>query len=81
MAVRIKVGDDRDIAIPEDVMKRMGLAPGSTLVVEERDGYLALLPEPPNYAERMRGLHREVWEGIDPQEYVRREREACTEEE
>ena len=80
MAVRIKVGDDRDIAIPEDMMKRVGMEPGTSLLIEERDGYLVLLPEPRNYAERLRGLHREVWEGIEPQEYVRREREAWTDE-
>jgi hypothetical protein len=34
------------------------------------------MPEPPDYARRLRGLHREVWEGIDVDEYVRREREA-----
>lgn len=58
----------------------MGLEPGATLLVEEREGFLILKPKPTDYVNRFRCLHREVWEGIDPVEYVRREREAWTEE-
>ena len=47
-----------------------------SMPVELRDGYAVLLPEPRDYSQRLRGLHREVWEGVEPQEYVRQEREA-----
>jgi hypothetical protein len=44
--------------------------------VELRGGYAVLLPEPQDYSQRLRGLHREIWEGVEPQEYVRQERDA-----
>lgn len=33
--------------------------------------------EPVDHVAAMRGLGREVWEGIDVQEYIRGERETC----
>ena len=29
-----------------------------------------------DHARRLRGLHREVWEGLDTDEYIRQERDA-----
>ena len=31
---------------------------------------------PQDSSQRLRALHREIWEGVEPQEYVRQEREA-----
>ena len=77
VVVLVRVGNNREIVLPDEAVSRLRLEPGSTLLVEVREGYLMLLPEPGNYAERLRGLHREVWEGVAPDEYVRREREGC----
>ena len=76
MAIRVKVSKKHQIAVPSEVRKRLGIAGGDELLVELRDGYAVLLPAPRDYSRRLRGLHREVWEGIEPQEYVRRGREA-----
>jgi len=77
MAVRVTVGEERVIALPEEASRQLGIVPGSTVLVEIRDGALYLLPEPSDYSDRLRGLHRDVWAGVDPDEYVRREREGC----
>jgi AbrB family looped-hinge helix DNA binding protein len=66
MAVRVKVSKKHQIAVPSEVRKQLGIKSGDDLLVELRDGY----------SQRLRGLHREVWEGVEPQEYVRQEREA-----
>lgn len=76
MAVRVKVSKKHQIAVPSAVRKQLGIESGDELLVELRGGYIVLLPEPRDYSQRLRGLHREVWEGIEPQEYVRQEREA-----
>jgi AbrB family looped-hinge helix DNA binding protein len=76
MAVRVKVSKKNQIAIPAQVRRQLGIKGGDRLVVEVHGGYAILLPEPHDYARRLRGLHREVWEGVDPQEYLRTEREA-----
>ena len=74
MAVRVKVSKKHQIAVPSEVTKQLGIRSGDELLVELRDGYAVVLP--PAYSQRLRGLHREVWAGVEAQEYVRQEREA-----
>ena len=76
MALRVKVTDDFLVAVPDEVRRRLNIGRGDSLLVEVRDNAMVLMPEPRDYARRLRGLHREIWEGVDADEYVRREREA-----
>jgi AbrB family looped-hinge helix DNA binding protein len=76
MAMRVKVSSKHQIAVPAALRRALGIERGDYLLVEVRDGYAVLLPEPQDYSRRLRGLHREVWDGVEPQEYVRQEREA-----
>jgi len=47
-------------------------------MVEIVGDHLMLTREPDDWVEYLRGLHKEVWDGIDAQEYVKRERDAWT---
>ena len=76
MAVRVRVSKKHQIAVPSEVRKQLGIKCGDELLVELRGGYVVLLPEPRDYSRRLRGLHREIWDGVEPQEDVRQEREA-----
>ena len=76
MAVRVKVSKKHHIAVPSAVRKQLGINSGDELLVEVRGGYAVLLPEPQDYSQRRRGLHREIWEGVKPQEFVCQERDA-----
>jgi AbrB family looped-hinge helix DNA binding protein len=76
MATRVKVSNRYQIAVPAEVRKKLGISRGDHLLVDVRDNVIVLLPEPRDYAQYLRGLHREVWEGVDPQKYVEQEREA-----
>lgn len=76
MALRVQVTDDFLVAVPAEARRRLNIERGDSLLVEVRDNAIILMPEPHDYARRLRGLHREIWEGIDVDEYVRREREA-----
>jgi len=76
VAVRVKVSKKHHIAVPSAVRKQLGIKSGDELLVELRGGYAVLLPVPHDYSQRLRGLHRAIWEGVERQEYVRQEREA-----
>jgi AbrB family looped-hinge helix DNA binding protein len=76
MGQRVVVSSKNQIAVPSAVRKRLGIKSGDRLLVEVRDGYAILMPEPADYAAHLRGLHAEVWSGTEPQAYVTREREA-----
>ena len=79
MAIRVKVSSKNQISMPSNARKRLHIKAGDHLLIDVRDGYLILMPEPPDYSQHLKGLHHEIWEGVDPQEYVRREREAWRE--
>lgn len=79
MAVRVKVSNKFQIAVPAVIRRKLQIKSGDSLLVEVRDGHIVLVPEPRDYSQHLRGLHREVWHDVEPQEYVRREREAWQE--
>jgi bifunctional DNA-binding transcriptional regulator/antitoxin component of YhaV-PrlF toxin-antitoxin module len=60
--------------VSAEAREQLHLKAGDRLLVEVRDGSLVLIPEPGNFAHRLRGLHREVWDAIDVQTYINGER-------
>ena len=67
----VKVSSKRQITIPSDACRRLGIAAGDRLTVEIRDDELVLRSRPVRASERLRGLGKETWAGVDPVEYVR----------
>lgn len=76
---KVKVSSKYQIAVPAEARKKLGIKPGDYLLVHIRDGSILLMPEPKDWEKALRGLHSEIWEGIDPVEYVRKERGVCEE--
>ena len=76
---RVKVSSDYQIQVPVDAREKLHIESGDVLLVEVREGSILLIPEERSYTQRFRGFHREIWEGIDPREYVRQERECWRE--
>jgi AbrB family looped-hinge helix DNA binding protein len=75
MAHRVKVNRKNQITIPAAVRRQLHIECGDHLLMQIREGHIILMPEPRDYSQYLRGLHREVWDGVEPQEYARRERE------
>ncbi len=78
MAFRIKVNNKHQITIPAAIRKELHIERGDHLLLEVHHGHIVLMPEPRTYSQHLRGLHREIWEGIEPQDYVDRERDGWT---
>ena len=78
MAIRVKVSSKNQIAIPAEARKELGIKPGDHLLVTIRDGLMYLMREPDDWVEETRGLGREVWAGVDVEEYINQERDAWT---
>ena len=76
MAVRVQVADDGRLMVPDEVRRQLQIEPGDTLLADVRDGALVLVPDPTRAVARLRGLHRDIWKGVDADEYVKRERES-----
>jgi AbrB family looped-hinge helix DNA binding protein len=74
MTTTVKVSKRYQIAVPAIARQLLNIQRGDRLLVDVQDGILLLLPEPENYTEALSGLHKEIWEGTDTQEYIDQER-------
>jgi AbrB family looped-hinge helix DNA binding protein len=72
----VKVSARYQIAVPSVARERLNIKQGDRLIVDVQDGVIILTPEPSNYAERLAGLHSDVWEGVDSDQYLQAERNA-----
>lgn len=69
-----KLSAKHQIVIPRDIRRQLGLAAGDELLVEVQGHAILLVPRPRSYTKRLRGLHKDVWRGVDAAAYVREER-------
>lgn len=69
MASRVKISSRNQIVIPAEARRALGIGPGDHLLVSACDGYIFMMPEPENYVEHLRGLHKEIWADVDVEEY------------
>ena len=87
----IQINDNNGITTPIDVWEQIGVKPGDKVMlrVEGRRLIITAHDQPQgaerelpskSYSDQLRGLHADIWEGVDPDEYIRREREAWEEE-
>ena len=75
-----KVSSKYQIVIPKSVREALELRPGDRLLIVTEGDKAVMRLRPRSYSEHMRGLHKEVWQGIDATEYVREERKSWEQE-
>jgi AbrB family looped-hinge helix DNA binding protein len=68
----VKVSTKHQIVVPSDARKALGIEPGDRLTVEVTPDSIVLRRRDRRAGGRLRGLGREIWQGVDPVEYVRR---------
>lgn len=76
MSLKVRVSSKNQIVVPAEARAKLGIKPGDNLIVSIGEHHITMFKEPDNYVDFMLGLHSEVWEGIDAQEYVNSERAA-----
>ena len=76
MGVLMKVGPKHQIVIPYKIREKLGIHPQDEVLVEEIGGMVVIIPKPKSFTDFMIGLGKEVWEGVDVKDYLRKERES-----
>jgi AbrB family looped-hinge helix DNA binding protein len=74
--ITTRVSKKSQIVIPKKIRDIVGISEGDELIVDVEGDKVILKVKPKNYTKRLRGLHKNVWKGIDPKKYVRDERES-----
>lgn len=70
----VKLGSRCQMVLPARIRKALGLSEGDEVLVTVSGNAAVVVPKPKSYADRLMGLHRDVWQGVDPDAYVREER-------
>ena len=71
----VKVSSKYQIVIPREAREKLDLKAGDKLIIKANNEKIIIYPQPKNYAKYSLGLGKEIWQGIDATEYVKRERE------
>lgn len=70
----VHLGSRCQMVLPARIRKALGLQEGDEVLVRKSGDVVVIVAKPASYARQLRGLHREVWVGVDPDRYVREER-------
>ena len=68
------------LVIPKEARDKMGLQPGDKLTYDVTPDKITFRKTPKSYTEYMLGLHKEVWQDEDSEEYLKRERQIWKQE-
>ncbi|MCR4420244.1 MAG: AbrB/MazE/SpoVT family DNA-binding domain-containing protein [Clostridia bacterium] len=72
----VKLGSRCQMVLPAKIRKALSLSEGDEVLVTVSGNAVVVVPKPKSYADRLMGLHRDVWAGVDPDSYVRGERDS-----
>lgn len=75
MKTTIKISSKYQIVIPREAREKLNLKAGDKLIIKANNEKIIIYPQPKNYAKYSLGLGKEIWQGIDATEYVKKERE------
>lgn len=71
----VKVSTKHQIVVPSEARRALGIEAGDRLSVEVTPEAIILRPRGARASARLRGLGSEVWQGVDPVDYVRQLRQ------
>ena len=75
LSATVKVSKRYQIAVPVEARQQLNIQSGDRLIVDIQDGMLILIPEPEGYSKNLAGLYKEIWQGINVQQYINGERD------
>jgi AbrB family looped-hinge helix DNA binding protein len=75
MKTIITVSSKYQIVIPREAREKLDLKAGDKLIIKANNEKITIYPQPKSYAKYSLGLGKEIWQGIDATEYVKKERQ------
>ncbi len=75
MKTMITVSSKYQIVIPREAREKLDLKVGDKLIIKANNEKIIIYPQPKSYAKYSLGLGKEIWQGVDAAEYVKKERQ------
>lgn len=76
MGMVVRVGPKYQVVIPSEIRQRIKIKPQDEVLVDIIGDVVIIIPKPASFTDFIIGLGKEVWEGIDTKDYLRKERES-----
>ena len=76
MGMIVRVGPKYQVVIPSEIRQRIKIKPQDEVLVDIIGDVVIIIPKPASFTDFIIGLCKEVWEGIDTKDYLRKERES-----
>lgn len=76
MPITVTVSSKHQIVVPKEAREKLHIRPGHELLVLCKDDRIVLIPRPEDFAAKMAGLHKDVWDGVNVDDYVTGERDS-----
>jgi len=76
----VRISKKYQVVIPKQARDALKIERGDELIVSIKEGQVIMKPKPKSYTKYMRGLHKNLWKGIDATKYVEKERKAWTQQ-
>ncbi len=76
MFITTRVSKKSQIVIPKKIRETVGISEGDELIIHAEDDKVILKIKPKSYTKRLKGLHKNIWKGVDPRKYVKGERQS-----
>ena len=70
----VKVSSKYQIVIPREAREKLDLKAGDKLIIKANNEKITIYPQPKSYAKYSLGLGKEIWQGVNATEYVKKER-------
>lgn len=74
MSIIVKLSSEHTIALPEDLIRKMHFASNDEILVQIEEDKLVLTKKTNDHTSKMRGLHKDIWENVDSEEFLKKER-------
>jgi AbrB family looped-hinge helix DNA binding protein len=71
-----RVSSKHQIVLPKEVRAELGVKAGDDLLFIIRDGEIVVRSRPASFAQAMRGLHKNVWNETDVEQWLAAERKS-----
>ena len=76
VTTKVTLSSKNQIVVPKEAREKLNIGPGQELLVLVKENRIVLVPRPQDFADRMAGLHKDVWTDVDTDSYLEEERDS-----
>jgi AbrB family looped-hinge helix DNA binding protein len=76
MTTKVTLSSKNQIVVPKEAREKLNIGPGQEMLVLVKENRIVLVPRPQDFADRMAGLHKDVWTDVDTDSYLEEERDS-----